>query len=96
MFVCMLACRHVRAYVCACMCTCMRACDRLTVMYVHDIARKALKSSHILGIGNGFNDGFIYFMYAIVFRFGTFLIIQDEDHFLYRDFNDIYTLVTKK
>ena len=89
-------------YVCTCvvcLCACVHVCimNKLSRMfYVLGIARKALKSSHILGIGNGFTDGFIYFMYAIVFRFGTFLIIQDEDHFLHREFDDIYTLVTKK
>ena len=56
--------------------------------------RKALKTSIILGIGNGFNDGFIYFLDAIIFRFGTFLITLDEDHTLHREFDDIFTLVT--
>ena len=57
--------------------------------------RKAIKSSHILGIGNGFTDGIIYFLFAVVFRFGTFLITLEEDHVLHREFDDIYTLVTE-
>ena len=55
------------------------------------VHRKSLKSSYILGLGNGLTDGIIYMMYAIVFRFGTFLITLDEDHFLHREFDDIYT-----
>ena len=55
------------------------------------IYRKALKSSYIVGLGNGLTDGIIFCMYAIVFRFGTFLITLDEDHVLHREFDDIYT-----
>ncbi|XP_065886098.1 ATP-dependent translocase ABCB1-like [Dysidea avara] len=69
--------------------------DNLSSKYndsLYEPYKKALNSSHILGIGNGFTDGFIYFMYAIVFRFGTFLITLDEDHTLHREFDDIYTV----
>jgi len=38
----------------------------MILLLVLSIDRKALKSSHILGIGNGFSDGFIYFMFAVV------------------------------
>jgi len=72
-----------------CVCECMH--KRTWIVRLLYFVRKALKGSHILGIGNGFTDGFIYFMYAIVFRFGTFLITLDEDHTLHREFDDIYT-----
>ncbi|XP_065884882.1 ATP-dependent translocase ABCB1-like [Dysidea avara] len=69
--------------------------DNLSSKYndsLYEPYKKALKSSIILGIGNGFSDGFVYFMDAIVFRFGTFLITLDEDHSLHEEFNDIITV----
>ena len=53
--------------------------------------RKALRTAYILGFGNGFTDGMFFFLYAVVFRFGTFLITLDEDHVLHREFDDVYT-----
>ena len=55
------------------------------------VYRKSLKTSYFLGFGNGFTDGIFYFLYAAVFRFGTFLINLDEDHFLHQEYDEIYT-----
>jgi len=55
------------------------------------IRRKALRTTYIFGLGSGFTDGIIFVTYAIVFRFGTFLITLDEDHVLHEEFDDIYT-----
>ena len=58
------------------------------LFYVH---RKSLRTSYVVGFGYGLTDGLIFCMYAVVYRFGTFLITLDEDHFLHREFDDIYT-----
>ena len=60
-------------------------------MFVICVHRKSLRSSYVLGLGYGLTDGLIFFMYAVVFRFGTFLITLDEDHVLHREFDDVYT-----
>ena len=65
--------------------------ENRTVLFIICVYRKSLKTSYILGLGYGFTDGLIFFMYAVVFRFGTFLITLDEDHFLHREFDDVYT-----
>ena len=69
-------------------------CKQLNVdCGLYCVHRKSLRTSYILGFGSGFTDGMFFVFYAVVFRFGTFLITLDEDHFLHREFDDVYTYV---
>ncbi len=42
------------------------------------------------GLTSGFSQATIYLMYAIVLRFGAFLVIQDPDSVLYVSFENVF------
>ena len=44
----------------------------------------------VYGLTYGFTQAFVFLMYAIVFRFGAFLIVQDSDSVLHVDFQDVF------
>ena len=73
-----------------------RSCIHVLVLVFICVYRKSLRTSYFLGFGNGFTDGMFYCLYAAVFRFGTFLINLDEDHFLHQEYDEIYTWAVVK
>ena len=51
--------------------------------------RKSMRSAVFVGFMAGFAGGLIYFMYAVLFRYGAFVVSSDEDnvaHTSYRNF----------
>ena len=52
--------------------------------------RQALKASRFLGLRHALNDTLMYFLIAIVYRFGAFLITLGDDHILHLEFDDLY------
>ena len=68
--------------------------ERFSTMYTAEIS-STYKSSilvhpPVLGITYAFSQAFIYIMYAVVFRFGAFLVIQDPDSILFTDFASVF------
>lgn len=48
-----------------------------------------MRNAVLFGVMSGFSAGLIYFMYAILFRFGAFIVTADSDnvaHTSYRNF----------
>ena len=68
--------------------------EKFTTMYTAEVTRPYKSSIRIHPLSYGFTYAFsqaiIFFMYAIVFRFGGFLVNQDPDSFLHEDFEDIF------
>lgn len=54
------------------------------------ISRTALYNTPAYGIANGFSKSIIFFMYAIVFRFGAYLVTQPTDSIAYVEFFDVF------
>ena len=44
----------------------------------------------VYGLTYGFTQGFVFLMYAVVFRFGAFLVIQDSSSILHVDFENVF------
>ena len=44
----------------------------------------------VYGITYGFSQGIIFFLFAIIFRFGAFLTDLPTDHLLYEPFSDVF------
>ncbi len=68
--------------------------ERFYSMYSAEIT-KTYKSSlyihpPIYGFTYGFSQAIVYFMYAVVFRFGAFLVIQNPGSVLHADYQDIF------
>ena len=68
--------------------------ERFCTLYTAEIS-SSYKSSlfvhpPVLGLAYGFSQSFFYLMYAIIFRFGAFLVIQDPDSILFVPFQDVF------
>ena len=55
----------------------------------HCPCRKSMRSAVYVGFMAGLAGGMIYFMYAVLFRYGAFVVSSDDDnvaHTSYRNF----------
>ncbi len=64
-----------------------------TIIHAH-VYRRALFNSIIYGMTYAFSQSTIYLLYAVIFRFGAYQVIQDYDHIAYTDFDDIFIVFT--
>ena len=44
----------------------------------------------VYGITYGFSQGLLFFMFAIIFRFGAFLVNLPTDHLLHEPFDEVF------
>ncbi len=56
------------------------------------MSRKALLNCVVYGVTYAFSQCVIFFMYAIVFRFGAFLITLPEDNVARTEFSDLFVV----
>ena len=52
--------------------------------------RSAVLNTPAYGIANGFSKSIIFFLYAVVFRFGAYLVTRPTDHIAYVEFFDVF------
>ena len=52
--------------------------------------RRALLSSFVYGLTYGFSQSIIFFLYAIVFRFGAFQVTREPGHVAHLEFQDLF------
>ena len=58
--------------------------------YLLPSPRRSLLNSFVYGLSYGFSQSIVFFLYAIVFRFGAFQVTRDPDHIAYLEFQDIF------
>lgn len=68
--------------------------DKFGTKYTEEVTRP-YKSSIIIhpmsyGLTYSFSQATIYLMYAVVFRFGAFLVIQDPDSILFVEYQNVF------
>ena len=68
--------------------------EKFCTLYTAEV-HKQYKSSvaihpPVYGLTYAFSQALIYFMYAVVFRFGAFLVIQDPDSVIHASFNNVF------
>lgn len=67
--------------------------EKFCIMYTAEVARtyrsSVLLHPPVLGLTYAFSQAFVFLMYAVVFRFGAFLVTQDPDSFLFVDFESV-------
>ena len=44
----------------------------------------------VYGITYGFSQGLLFFMFAVIFRFGAFLVNLPTDHLVHEPFDDVF------
>ena len=68
--------------------------DKFCSMYTAEVSTthksSVLVHPPIYGLAYGFSQAIIYLKYAIVFRFGAFLVTQDPDSILFVEFQDVF------
>ena len=68
--------------------------DQFHTLYTAEVTHVFKKSITVhpvsYGITYAFSQAIIFLMYAIVFRFGAFLVIQDPDSILFVEFQDVF------
>ncbi len=60
--------------------------DEVNVIY----KASAVLQPVVYGLTYGFTQGFVFLMYAVVFRFGAFLVIQDSSSILHVEFQNVF------
>ena len=56
--------------------------------------RQALLNSFIYGMTYGFSQSILFFMYAVVFRFGAYQVTRSPDHIAFAAYEDIFRVFT--
>jgi ABC-type multidrug transport system fused ATPase/permease subunit len=68
--------------------------DKFSTLYSAEVTRTYKKSVTVhpisYGITYSLSQAIIYIMYAVVFRFGAFLVIQDPNSILFVEFQDVF------
>ena len=68
--------------------------EKFSSMYIAEVTRPYQSSVVVhpisYGVTYSFSQTLIYLKYAIVFRFGAFLVIQDPDSILFVEFQDVF------
>ena len=54
------------------------------------LPRTAINNTYAYSVAFGFSRSLIFFLYAIVFRFGAYLVTQPTDHIAYVPFFDVF------
>ena len=62
----------------------------INLMYTCVCRRAVTIHPPVYGITYGFSQGLLFFMFAVVFRFGAFLINLPQDHLVHEPFEDVF------
>ena len=50
-----------------------------------------MRNAVLFGVMSGFSGGLIYFMYAVLFRFGAFIVTADDDNVAQTSYRNFIT-----
>ena len=81
---------HLVEIECSVIVTCILCTSCSFITCVSTSCSRALFNSIVDGFVFGFSQSFIFFLYAVVFRFGAFQIIQDPGSVAHADFQSIF------
>ena len=59
---------------------------------MYSCRQTVILNPQVYGFTYGFTPLMIYLLFAIVFRFGGFLVLLPEDHILHEDFISVFTV----